>query len=103
MLCKKTTSRNGVTCIRKDDHKSKLSCILEADETRRLRVEGIEKRIHEDHIAGKGDNSRHHYNLEHECIPMPQAMKIQRMEKSKAQRCESTFRTVDGHLSSEEF
>ena len=31
---------------------------------------------HEDHIAGKGDNSSHHYNLVHKFIPMPQAMKI---------------------------
>ena len=31
---------------------------------------------HEDHIAGKGENSLHHYNLVHKFIPMPQAMKI---------------------------
>ena len=31
---------------------------------------------HEDHIAGKGDNSLQHYNLVHKIIPMPQAMKI---------------------------
>ena len=31
---------------------------------------------HEDHIAGKGDNSLHHYNLVHNFIPMPQAMKF---------------------------
>ena len=31
---------------------------------------------HEDHIAGKGENSLQHYNLVHEFIPMPQAMKI---------------------------
>ena len=31
---------------------------------------------HEDHIAGKGENSLQHYNLIHEFIPMPQAMKI---------------------------
>ena len=30
--CKRTTSRNGVTCVQKDDHKSKLTCILEAEE-----------------------------------------------------------------------
>ena len=32
--------------------------------------------FHEDHIAGKGDNSPQHYNLVHKFIPMPQAMKI---------------------------
>ena len=31
---------------------------------------------HEDHIAGKRDNSLHHYNLVHKFILMPQAMKI---------------------------
>ena len=31
---------------------------------------------HEDHIAGKGDNSPQHYNLVQKFIPMPQAMKI---------------------------
>ena len=31
---------------------------------------------HEDHIAGKGDNSLQHCNLVHKFIPMPQAMKI---------------------------
>ena len=31
---------------------------------------------HEDHIAGKGDNSLQHYNLVHKFIPMLQAMKI---------------------------
>ena len=31
---------------------------------------------HEDHIAGKENNSLQHYNLVHKSIPMPQAMKI---------------------------
>ena len=31
---------------------------------------------HEDHIAGKGENSLQHYNLIHKFVPMPQAMKI---------------------------
>ena len=31
---------------------------------------------HEDHNAGKGENSLQHYNLVHKFIPMPQAMKI---------------------------
>ena len=31
---------------------------------------------HEDHIAGKGENSFQHYNLVHNFIPMPQALKI---------------------------
>ena len=31
---------------------------------------------HEDHFAGKGENSLQHYNLVHKFIPMPQDMKI---------------------------
>ena len=31
---------------------------------------------HEDHVAGKGNNSSQHYNLVHKSIPMPQAIKI---------------------------
>ena len=31
---------------------------------------------HEDHIAAKGDNSLHHYNLVHKFLPVPQAMRI---------------------------
>ena len=31
---------------------------------------------HEDHIAGKGNNSLQHYNLVHKFMLMPQAMKI---------------------------
>ena len=31
---------------------------------------------HEDHIAGKGENSLQHHNLFHKFIPMPQALKI---------------------------
>ena len=32
--------------------------------------------MHEEHIAGKGQNSVLHYNLVQNFIPMPQAMKI---------------------------
>ena len=31
---------------------------------------------HEDHTAGRADNSLQHFNLVHKCFPMPQAMKI---------------------------
>ena len=33
-------------------------------------------KYHEDHIAGKGDNSLQHYNMVHKFIPKPQAAKI---------------------------
>ena len=55
---------------------SKLACILEASESARLRMGESLLTHHEDHIAGKGDNSLQHYNLVHKFIPMPQSMKI---------------------------
>ena len=56
--------------------KTKLVCILEADESTRLRMGNSVPNYHEDHIAGKGDNSLQHYNFVHKLIPMRQAMKI---------------------------
>ena len=56
--------------------KTRLACILETDESTRLRMEESLPNYHEDHIAGKGDNSLQHYNLVHKFMPMPQAMKI---------------------------
>ena len=58
------------------DFKSKLACILGASESTRLRMEESLPNHHEDHIAGKGNNSLQHYNLVHKFIPVPQAMKI---------------------------
>ena len=54
---------------------TKLACILEADESTRMRMGNSKPHYHEDHIAGKGENSLQHYNLVHKFIPM-QAMKI---------------------------
>ena len=56
--------------------KTKLACILEASESTRLRMGESLPTHHEDHVAGKGDNSLQHCNLVHKLIPMPQAMKI---------------------------
>ena len=56
--------------------KTKLACILEADESTRMRMGNSIPHHHEDHIAGKGENSLQHYNLVHKFIPMPQAMII---------------------------
>ena len=55
---------------------TRLACILEADESTRLRMGESLPNHHEDHIAGKGNNSLQEYNLVHKFIPMPQAMKI---------------------------
>ena len=56
--------------------KTKLACILEADESTRMRMGNSIPHHHEDHIAAKGENSLQHYNLVHKFILMPQAMKI---------------------------
>ena len=56
--------------------KTKLACILEADESTRMRMGNSIPHHHEDHIAGKGENSLQHFNLVHKFIPLPQAMKI---------------------------
>ena len=56
--------------------KTKLACILEADESTRLRMGNSLPSHHEDHIAGKGDNSLQQYNLVHKFVPLPQAMRI---------------------------
>ena len=69
-------SKHGETRGKTNDFKSKFACILEASESTRLRMEESLPNCHEDHIAGKGDNSLQHYNLVHKFIPMPQAMKI---------------------------
>ena len=72
--CKK--SKHGESRSNTNDFKFKFACILDASDTTRMRMEGSLPKYHEDHIAGKGDNSLQHYNLVHKFIPMPQAMKI---------------------------
>ena len=72
--CKK--SKKGETRSKTNDFKSKFACILEASESTRMRMEESLQNYHEDHIAGKGDNSLQHCNLVHKFIPTLQAMKI---------------------------
>ena len=62
--------------------KTKLACILEADESTRMRMGNSIPHHHEDHFAGKGENSSQHYNLVSQFIPMPQAMKNSCSESS---------------------
>ena len=45
--------------------KTRLVCLLEAGESTRMRMGNSIPHHHEDHIAGKGDNSLQHYNLVH--------------------------------------
>ena len=111
--------------------KTKRACILEADESTRLRMGNSIPPNHEDHIAGKGENSLQHYNLVHKIFLMPpQAMKIlaakaavdkewEKLEKISAwnltkvrskkevideardEGYKSSFCIINGHLSSE--
>ena len=77
VFCKTSKkSKHGQTRGKTNDPKSKLSCILEASESTRLRMEKSQPNHHEDHIAGKGDNSLQPYILVHKFILTPQAMKI---------------------------
>ena len=59
-----------------DKNKRKLACILEANESTRMRMGNSIPSNHEDHFEGRGENSLQHYNLVHKFIPVRQAMKI---------------------------
>ena len=74
--CKIIKNNNNCGSGASNKVKSKLACILEACETTRLRMGESLPTHHEDHIAGKGNNSLQHENLVHKFIRMPQAMKI---------------------------
>ena len=56
--------------------KTKLACILEADESTRMRMGNSMPHYHQVHFEGKGENSIQQYNLVHKFVPMRQAMKI---------------------------
>ena len=77
MPCKTSkNSQHEVTRGKTNDFKSKFACILEASESTRLRMGESLPHHHQDHNAGKGDNSLQHNNLVHKFNPVPQAMKI---------------------------
>ena len=56
--------------------KQNLRVFWEASESTRLRMGESLPNHHEDHSAGRGNNSLQHHNLVHKFIPMPQAMNI---------------------------
>ena len=58
------------------EEKTRFICIAEAHESTRQRIESVRKRIHEEQIAGKGENCVLHHNSLHKFIAMLQAMKI---------------------------
>ena len=86
MLCKTPVYSSGETCRGIGKSKTKYAYIVEADESMRVRVEGIPYRYHEDHIAVKGINSLSHCNLVRKFIPIPQALKNSRCKGREAHR-----------------
>ena len=76
MPCKMIKSNKNRGSGASNKIKTRFACILEASESTRLRMRESLPNHHEDHIAGKGDNSLQHCKLVHKFIPMPQAMKI---------------------------
>ena len=76
MPCRIQLHQHRKTCGTVGQRKTKHSCIAEADESSRIRMEGSQSKNHEDHISEKGVNSLNHYNLVHKFIPMLEAMKI---------------------------
>ena len=69
-------NKHGATRGKSNEIKSKLVCILETSESTRMDMVESLPNYHEDHIAGKRDNSLQHLNLVHKFVLMPQAMKI---------------------------
>ena len=77
MLCLSSVcSSSRETCRTIGERKTRYACIVEADESMRIRMDGTPRRYHEDHIAEKGMNSMTYYSLVHKVIPVPQAMKV---------------------------
>ena len=76
MPCGTPADCRGETCRNSGKHKTKYACIVDTDESLRIRLEGVPRRYHEDHTEEKGMNSLSHYNLVHKFIPMPEAKKI---------------------------
>ena len=88
MLCKNMKNNKNYGCGGSNKIKTRFACILEADESTRMRMGNSIPHHHEDHIAGKGENSLQHYNLVQKFIPMPQAMKIPASKAAVDKECE---------------
>ena len=74
MPCKTPVNGRRETCGSIGKHQTKSACIVDADESMRIRLEGVLQTDHELHFAAKRINSLSHYNLVHKFIPMPQAL-----------------------------
>ena len=71
------------TCCAVGEHKTKYACIVEANESMRIRMEGSQNKSHENHIAGRGVNSLSHYSLVRKCIPMPSSNENTKMQRQQ--------------------
>ena len=80
MPCKIMKSKCGSGAS--NNIKTTLACILQAGESTRLRVGESLPNHHEDHIAGRGDNSLQHYNSVHKFTPMPPSHEDSRSKSS---------------------
>ena len=87
--CKK--SMKGETRDKTNDFNSKFACIFEASESTRMRKEESLPNFHEDHIAGKGNNSLQHDNLAHKFIPVSNNEDT-RSKSSSGQRMGKTWK-----------
>ena len=52
MSCK-TPNCRGQTCRNIGKNKTKCACVVDADESMRIRLEGVPHRYHEDHFSAK--------------------------------------------------
>ena len=89
MPCRLQLHQHRETCGAVGQHKTKYACIVEADESMRIRMDWSQSKNREDHMAGRGMNSLNHYNLVHKFIPMHEAMKKDRCKGSSGK----TWRT----------
>ena len=81
MPCKTTVNCRRETCSSIEKRKTQNACIVDADESMRIRLEGVPQRYHEDHITAQGVNSLSHHNLVHEFIPMFRALKYRKQRR----------------------
>ena len=64
------------SCRSTEKSKTKYARIVNADESMRIRFEGVPHNYYEDHISAKWMNSLSRKHLVHNFIPMPQALEI---------------------------
>ena len=88
MLCKLQRDKYRENCWAVGQNNTKYVCIVEANDSMRIRMEGSRLKNHEDHTAGTRMNSLSHYNMVHKFTPMPQALKIPDAKAAVEKECE---------------